>query len=205
VNLQHFLGRPAFRRVGPPHNRSPFVGIIEETAVKPHLICAIALALAATGTAVSAQDSDSFIVQSKVPAFCANMGAAPGPLELGELSDANGYVITAFSGPTTYSVPGYYCNAPATIKMTATPLRQTQSPAPTDAGFTNRVDYTASLAWGAVNSSVNSVDDTPNEITSGGPTVGNLVVTVSGPDTDGNRRPIAGAYAGAVTLTIVAQ
>ena len=205
MNLRPILASRRSAEPRQPLIRIPSIGKIEEKAVKTHLLCAMALGLAGTATAASAQDSDTFLVQTNVAAFCANMGAAPGPLALGELADLNGFVVTTFAGPTTYSVPGYYCNAPATVTLAAGPLLQTTSPAPTDAGFTNRVDYTASLVWDDVNGSVDSVNNTPATIPSGGPNVGDLIVTVSAPDTDGDRRPIAGDYAGAVTLTIVAN
>lgn len=205
MNLRSFLAGRRDAGLRQPLIRIPSIGKIEEKAVKTHLLCAMALGLAGTASAAAAQDSDTFLVQTNVSAFCANMGAAPGPLALGELADLNGFVVTTFAGPTTYSIPGYYCNAPATVTLAAAPLLQTTSPAPTDPGFTNRVDYTASLVWDNVNGSVDSVANTPATIPSGGANVGDLIVTVSAPDTTGNRRPIAGAYAGAVTLTIVAN
>ena len=188
-----------------PLIRIPSVGKIEEKAVKTHLLCAVALGLAGIATAASAQDSDTFSINSNVTPFCANTGADPAPLELGELADNNGFVVTTFAGPTTFTIPGYYCNAPATITLSAAPLLETTMPAPSDAAFTNRVDYLASLAWSSVNGSVNSVNNTPVDIDASSPNIGDLVVSVSDPDTAGDTRPIAGAYEGAVTLTVVVQ
>ena len=205
MTLRHPLAGRRSAASRQPLIRIPFAGNIEEKAVKTHLLCAVALGLAGIATAASAQDSDTFNINSNVTPFCANTGADPAPLELGELSDTNGFVVTTFAGPTTFTIPGYYCNAPATITLSAAPLLETTMPAPSDAAFTNRVDYLASLAWSSVNGSVNSVNNTPVDIAASGPTIGDMVVSVSSPDTVGNTRPIAGAYEGAVTLTVVVQ
>lgn len=195
--------RQAGRRRADHLPASRVIGKIEEKAVKTHLICAIALGLAGTATAASAQDSDTFLVQTNVSAFCTNLSAAPGPLDLEELAGADGFVVTTFAGATSFSIPGYYCNAPATITLKAEPLVQTDGTPITDpAAFTNLVNYTANLTWDDVSGSSDStvVDGTP--ITTAEANAGNLMVWVSDPNTVNNRRPIAGVYAGAVTLTI---
>lgn len=186
-----------------PLIRIPSIGKIEEKAVKTHLLCAMALGLAATASAASAQDSESFIVRTSVAPFCANLTAAPPPLALGELIDADGFVVSTFAGPSTYSVASYYCNAPATVTLAAAPLMQTDGDAVIDvASFTDRVDYDASLVWDNVTGSVNSAAASPASIASTEANTGSLTVTVSNPTVDGTVRPIAGEYAGAVTLTI---
>lgn len=185
-----------------PLIRIPSVGKIEEKAVKTHLLCAMALGLAATATAASAQDSESFIVQTSVAPFCANLAAAPTPLALGELIDADGFVVSAFAGTSSHSVASYYCNAPATVTLAAAPLMQTDGVAIVDVeSFTDRVDYDASLVWDNVTGSVNSAA-APASIASTEANTGALTITVSNPSVDGTVRPIAGEYAGAVTLTI---
>ena len=199
---------PAARRLAASRQsliRIPPVGKIEEKAVKLHLLCAAALGLAGVASAASAQDSDAFSVISKVSPFCANTGAAAEPLELGELADSDGFVVNAFAGTTSFSLPGYYCNSKAEITLTAAPLLETTSPAPSDPGFTNRVDYTASLVWDDVTGQVESAAGAPATIATAGPNIGDLVVTVSEPETDSNRRPIGGVYAGSVTIKILAN
>ena len=186
--------------------RVPPVGKIEEKAVKTHLLCAIALGLAGVATAASAQDgptSSEFNVNSSVLAFCSSLSAPTGALELGELTDGDGLVVEEFADSPTYSAAGYYCNAPATIELSAAPLMQTGDPVIYDeAAFTNRVDYEATLAWGAVNASDASAGAPDVVEVPTGPNLGDLILSVSMPTTDGNRRPVAGQYEGSVILTV---
>ena len=204
MSLRTFLAGRHSAALRQPPVRFPLAGIIEEKAVKTHLLCAIALGLAGAATAASAQDSTTFNVNSSVTPFCSSLTAPTGSLSLGELIEADGHVVDAFVNSPTYSVNGYYCNAPATITLAAAPLMQTGAPVDFDPGsFTNRVDYEAVLAWGAVDGSDESAGEPePTEIDSGLANMGNLVLSVTGPNTDGNRRPVAGAYEGSVTLTV---
>lgn len=186
--------------------RVPFIGKIEEKAVKTHLLCAVALGLAGTATAASAQDSQTINLNSSVAAYCANVGAGgAGLLALGAVSDSDGRVVTSF--PTAaHTVSGYYCNAPANVTVNAAPLMQIGVTTVTDdSSFTNRIDYQANLVWDDVSGSDQSLAAGGTLIPSGQANIGNLVVSVSNPDTAGNRRPIAGDYAGAVTLTVALQ
>lgn len=171
--------------------------------MKTHLLCVLALGLAATATAAAAQDSDSITVQTQVQPYCANLGADPAPLALGELTGDNGFIAAAFAGDTSYSVSSYYCNAPATVTLAAAPLMRTPTiPVPDSASFTDRVDYVANLVWDDVTGSVNSAANTPSDIDTAEANTGALIVSVSDPSVAGSRRPIAGDYAGAVTLTV---
>ena len=192
----------AFRH---PSVRVPSNGKIEEKAVKTHLLCAIALGLAGTAVSAAAQTNPtaSIAINSTVGGYCANIGAGgAGLLELGAVSDSDGRVVTAF--PTAaHTVSGYYCNKPAKVTLTAAPLmQQGVAIVEDDASFTNRIDYQANLAWDDVTGFDPSATAGGTEISSAEANIGNLVVTVSNPDTEGNRRPIAGDYEGAVTLTV---
>jgi hypothetical protein len=208
VTLRTFLAGRHSAALRQTSVRVPPVGKIEEKAVKTHLLCAIALGLAGAATAASAQDgptSSEFNINSSVLAFCSSLTAPTGALELGELTDGDGQVVETFANSPTYSVAGYYCNAPATIELSAAPLMQTGDPVIYDeAAFTNRVDYQANLVWGVVtdasDQSAGALDVV--EIDTGVANIGELKVSVSGPNTDGNRRPVAGTYEGAVTLTV---
>ncbi len=188
-----------------PSVRVPSNGKIEEKAVKTHLLCAIALGLAGTAASASAQTSPtaSININSTVGGYCANVGAGgAGTLALGAVSDADGRVVTSF--PTTsHTVSGYYCNKPATVTLTAGPLMQQGVTSVDDDGsFTNRIDYQANLAWDDVTGFDPSATAGGTEISSTEANIGDLVLTVSNPDTEGNRRPIAGDYQAAVTLTV---
>lgn len=183
--------------------RFPFTGTIEEKAVKTQLLCAaLALGLAATASAAAAQDSETITINSNVSKFCKSLGT-PAPIALGELVDNAGFVVSTFVGANTSTVSNYYCNAPATISLAATPLTQAANAAILDpSSFTKTIDYVASLSWDNVSGSVNTAAGTPSSIASSEANIGNLVITVASPDTEGNKRPISGEYAGAVTVTV---
>jgi hypothetical protein len=190
----------AFRH---PSVRVPSNGKIEEKAVKTYLLCAVALGLAGAAASASAQSAASININTTVGGYCANLGAGgDGLLALGAVSDDDGRVVTAF--PTTaHSISGYYCNKPAKVTLTAAPLMQQGVAVVTDdTSFTNRIDYQANLVWDDVSGSDPSASAGGTEISSTEANIGNLVVTVSNPDTEGNRRPIAGDYKAAVTLTV---
>ncbi|MBI1405006.1 MAG: hypothetical protein GC145_02645 [Caulobacter sp.] len=171
--------------------------------MRSHLLCALALGLIASATAAAAQDSDTITVRTKVSPYCKDTGAAPPPLALGALADGNGFVVSSFAGPTSYTLSGYYCNGPTSITLAAAPLLQTAGTTVLDtSSFTNRIDYQATLDWVDVDGTANSTASSPTVITASQANLGDLVVSVSAPDTAGNLRPISGDYAGAVTLTI---
>ena len=191
-----------------PRRQSPSVspdGRSEEKTVRNHLLSALVLGLAAHAAPALAQDRETINVNSEVNAFCANFAAAPAALDLGELSGANGFVVSTFAGETVREVAtDYYCNAPSKVTLKAVPLTHTTITTVADASsFSNRVDYDASLTWGPdVSGSVSSTLADGDDILAAVATVGDLTVTISNPNVDGNRRPIAGAYAGAVELTV---
>lgn len=188
----------------PNHHPDPARGADEEKAVRTHLLCAVALGVSALAGAAAAQDSDTVTVQSTVAPYCQSLSGLPtGPLALGQLADGVGQVVDTFAGSTSVSLANYYCNAPTTIELEARPLRV--SPwvvVSDDTSFTAEVHYVASLTWSDVSGSDNSVDAGATDITASTAKIGNLVVSVADPSTEGNRRPIAGAYEGSVVLNI---
>lgn len=189
----------------PVTHPNPARGALEEKAVKTKIICALALGLSMTASAAAAQDTDSITINSSVPKFCqALTGLAPTPLALGELIDGVGQVVTTFSGTTSTNLSTYYCNGPATISLDANPLLLTPSQTISDSSsFTGEVSYLASLSWGGVtlltnNSTAGSASTHPTTSA----TTGELIVSVSAPDTQGNLRPVAGTYEGSVVLNV---
>lgn len=183
----------------------PARGALEEKAVKTKIIYALALSLGLTATAAAAQDSDSITINSSVPKFCqALTGLAPAPLALGELIDGVGRVVTSFSGDTDTNLSTYHCNGPATITLDANPLLLSPAQTISDTGsFTGEVNYVASLSWGgAVLATNDSTASTPTTYSSTTARTGELIVSVSTPDTQGELRPVAGTYAGSVVLNV---
>lgn len=169
-----------------------------------HLLCATTLGLAAFAVQASAQDADDITISSSVAPYCADLSASISPLNLGDLIESTGFLVTDFIGDNEREVAaGYYCNAPATVTLEATPLMHGAITTVADhSSFTNRVDYTASLEWGAVTGSVLSTLVDGDDIEATEATIGSLIIRVTDPTTAGGRRPVAGAYEGAVTLTV---
>ena len=172
--------------------------------MRTHLLCAVALGVSAMAGAAAAQDSDTVNVQSSVAPYCQSLSGLPsGPLALGDLSDSVGMVVSSFAGSTSVSLANYYCNAPTTVSLEAQPLRVTPTVVVSDTdGFTDTVHYTASLVWSDVNLTDASAASGASTVVAGSAKIGELTVSVGSPDTDGDRRPIAGAYEGAVVLNI---
>lgn len=174
------------------------------------LLCAVALGVVAGASAAAAQTTNgpqTITIESSVAPFCANFGTPPAPLNLGELAGPNGFLVSAFAGDTDREIAaGYYCNAPSTVTLKADPLVHTTVTTVADSSsFTNRVDFLASLVWNAYSGSVSSTVVDGVEIDAIEANIGAVVLTVSDPVTAGNLRPIAGAYEGAVHVTIALQ
>jgi hypothetical protein len=172
--------------------------------VKTYLLSAVALSLCLSASAVAAQDSDTVNIHSSVPAYCQSMAGLDGAsLALGALSDGVGQVVTTFAGDTTANLATYYCNSPTTISLEARPLMVTPSvPIDDDTSFTGQVDYLASLTWSDVTGSDESAADGATDIVVNSAKTGELIVSVSDPSTDGNLRPVSGAYEGSVVLNV---
>lgn len=175
--------------------------------MRTQLICAVALGLSAVALPASAQTTTyseaDFTVRTTVPGFCSSLGTDAVELDLGELTDGAGQLVSAFAGDTEASWTGYYCNGPSEVKVEVEPLMRTPSVAvEDDSSFTDRVDYTATVDWNLVQGSTNSAAAAPAELAAATANTGDFTLTVSDPVTDGNRRPIEGDYTGAVRLTV---
>ena len=168
------------------------------------LRASLALGAALFAAPAFAQDSDTMTVQSQVAPFCSEFTVSATPMNLGTLTGATGQLVPSFaSGAETERelAASFYCNAPSTITITATPLITLKSTTDT-ASFTSRVDYTATLVWDDINGNVSSTASTPAVISVGEANIGPMKLTLSNPAVVNNRRPVAGDYAGQVTLTI---
>lgn len=191
--------------------RAPRAGGEESFLTHPRLrlaaLVAGALGLSALAVPAAAQDNEVFQLTTTVPQFCQAMPTGGTPsVDVGSLSGPNGFLVTAFSGTTSYQVSAsYYCNAPATVTLSATPLEVTPSVTVTadqQDSFTNRVDYTAGVTWNTLTGSTTSSAASPTVVTTTQPNTGELKIQISNPTVAGNRRPLAGAYSGAVTVTV---
>ena len=174
----------------------------EETPMRKQLLCAAALGLTAFALPAAAQDSESVVLNSSVPAFCQATPFASGSINVGDITGPLGFVVTSFAGTPQIQTGGnYYCNAPATVTLSVAPLTNPQ--AVTDvSSFVNRVDFRANLVWDNVTGSANSTDAGPTAINSAEANTGVMTLSVSDPSVASGDRPIAGAYTGAVTLTV---
>lgn len=182
----------------------PARGKFEEKAVKTKLFCAVALGLGMTASAAAAQDSDSVTINSSVPAFCQSLaGLDSTPIALGEISDSEGLVVDTFSGAASANLATYYCNGPATISLDANPLVRTPAVlVGDDPSFTAEVHYLASLSWSDVAVANASTAGAATVVPTNMAKTGELIVSISDPSTEGNRRPVAGDYEGSVVLNV---
>lgn len=167
----------------------------------------LAPAVLVTATPAIAQDSESFTVQTNVPAFCSQFssGSATPAMNLGALTGATGQIVATFSSTDTQRelAAQFYCNAPSTVTITAEPLMHETVTSVTDSSsFTNRVDYTAKLTWRDLEGTVSSLASSAQVIPASQANIGALTLSLSNPAVVGNRRPVAGDYAGQVRLTI---
>jgi hypothetical protein len=180
-----------------------------EKSVKTTLIGAATLCALASASPATAQDSATFTATTTVPAYCSQFSGGQTPMDLGALTGPTGQTVSTFASSAQTErilASGYYCNAPSTITIKADPLIQTDNtPVTQTDNFTNRVDYTATLKWDPLQNSVSSTAANATVINAAQANIGNLTLKLSDPTTDGNKRPIAGAYAGQVHLTIALQ
>lgn len=174
--------------------------------MKTTLYGLLATVVLATAAPAMAQDSESFTVQTTVPAFCSQLSSGTTPaMNLGSLTGATGQLVAAFNGTETQRelAANFYCNAPSTVTIEAVPLKhETVSFVADGTSFTNRVDYTATIKWRDLEGTVSSTASAPQEIPASQANIGSLLLSLSAPVVDGNRRPVAGDYAGQVRLTI---
>ena len=174
--------------------------------MRKHLLCAAALGLSAIATPAAAQDSESILIQTGVPKYCqGSLASMSSSLTLDDITGPAGFVVSTFSGTTsTSTTTAYYCNAPAKVTLDVDPLVNPITVVDT-ASFVNRVDFRASLTWDNVTGSASSADANPTEIPSLEANTGIMTLAVSNPSVPSGDRPIAGAYTGAVTVTVAVQ
>jgi hypothetical protein len=178
----------------------------KEKTVKTTLIGLSVLGALACASPAMAQDSATFTSKTTVPAFCSQLSVSATPMDLGTLTGATGQIVPAFSSTAQTQrqlAASFYCNAPSTITIQADPLRHTTVTTVSDStSFTNRVDYTATLKWSALQNAVSSTSPSATVISATQPNIGELTLTLSAPAVVNNLRPVAGNYAGQVRLTI---
>jgi hypothetical protein len=174
--------------------------------VRTTLLCAFVLGASAFSVPALAQDTETMIVQSEVPAYCSQLSVEATPMNLGNLTGPAGQVVTDFSGApesTRELSASFYCNAPSTVTIQADPLlNETVSVIGETDAFTNRVDYTAALQWRDLLGSVSSTVPAGEQINAPEANIGSLTLVLSNPVVSNNLRPVAGDYSGEVHLTI---
>jgi hypothetical protein len=164
----------------------------------------LALGALVSASPAFAQDSDTMTVQSQVAPFCSELTVSSTPMNLGTLTGPTGQLVTSFTGGAETErelATSFYCNAPSTVTIVATPLTTPNSTTDTSS-FTSRVDYTATLIWDDVNGNVSSTVTSGAVIAVPEANIGPMKLTLSNPAVANNRRPVAGDYSGQVTLTI---
>lgn len=114
------------------------------------LVSAAFVALAASGGAHAATDTDSknFGVQGTVPPLCVGgtVGGAGEVFDLGVLiSTTTGFLRTDLTTPNKV-LAGSFCSARSTITIAATPITAQTFTAAAPAGFSRSVDYLATAS-----------------------------------------------------------
>jgi hypothetical protein len=167
---------------------------------------AAAPAFAATGDATG-----TVTVNGNVTAKC-SASSSTDTIEVGELSDATGHVVGTFTSSPTAHLTFTCTSALPTVAVTATHLT---GPATTDAGYTNVVNYTATVTPIIVGGGPNSALPVYHTVDASGVNSvkldarlanasNNIEVDVSGPNTDGGLLVASGVdgYTGTVTVTV---
>ncbi len=174
----------------------------QERTVHKTLLSAVAAAglLVSAGHA-AAQDSGSVDIVTNVTAYCQAVVNPSAPIELGELSNGDGFLDAgALSGDEAYTFPGFWCNSPVAVSLMAAPLENQDVASVADAGFTRVVNYTATLDWDDVNGSDDSANAAPTDFTTAEANKGDLILQVTDLDAN-NKRLAAGAYAGTISVS----
>jgi len=191
--------------------------------MKAHLLAAAAMA-ASLGFGAPAMAAGSLTgmvtLDGSVPAQCSVASDVPGILlfqttvQLGDIADANGHLVSALATSTNSSAPvaTFQVNctgAHNTATLEATPLAIAPAPA-AQTGYSSSVAYTAEADYAAVSGTV-----TQTQASNGGtssPTAafqfanqsGNLAIKAYAFDDGNNAANIldAGAYSGVITVVI---
>lgn len=169
---------------------------------------------ALVSSAFAADATGTVNVSGTVSAKCADTGTSPVSIDLGELANSSGTVVSTFAGVTHANLTFACTSAKPTVTVAATPLKGPASPPP---GYTNLVQYrataTAYLAAGGTNSVNPVVSTSGSALTTGTPVVlssqlanaaNNVQVDIDQPSSNGSLlvASAAGGYTGAVTVTV---
>lgn len=174
--------------------------------MRKQLVCAAALGLAALAAPAFAQSTRSVSLKTTVPAFCQPaIWPAAQTMNVGSLVDANGFVRSSFGGTTSLTSTTYYCNAPSKLTLSATPLVPISPVQVTDDGFTDKVNYVATLTWDDVSGTAASTAAAATPIVAAEANIGTMILQLGSPTTPDGRRPVAADYKGAVTITVALQ
>jgi len=175
------------------------------------LIAAAALGGLAAGPAL-ADATGTVNVSGTVTAKCSTTGTNPVNLDVGELADSNGLVVTSFAQNTHANFTFVCTSAKPTVTVTATTL--TGPTPPVGGGYTNLVQYkatvTAYLTGGTANAThpfVNTDGSNPANSNTTQLTAqlynhqDNVQVDISNPTSNGSLL-MAGSYTGQVVVTL---
>jgi hypothetical protein len=171
---------------------------------------ATAFALPAMATPVTGDVTGQMNVSGQVTAKCANLGSATVDLDVGELADANGSVVSDFAQNKHAEFTVTCTGAAPQVTVAATPLTGPASP---PSGYTNLVQYKATATVADANGGSVApyvLTDGSNPLNSNVAVLaaaiatgtGNVKVDLSNPTAVPGSRLIAGNYTGTVTVTV---
>lgn len=165
------------------------------------LVTSVGALMASVVPAVAAPVTGTVQVSGSVAAKC-KFVTASADLPLGELADADGGLDTAKVDGQSRTLSGWCNNSAATLSVKATALTGDQPvTSGSEAAFTDRVDYTASVAANALTFTDVSSDDFASAASTVNMFSGDIVVTL-GASSAGSKKLVAGAYSGKVEVTL---
>lgn len=163
-----------------------------------------ALALATPAFAAT-PDTGTVTITGSVGKKC-KFTAGTATIALGELADADGKLKAGLveSGTATLTA---WCNAPATVAVTANPIKAATVTAPSNQ-FDDRIEYTATATIGAVTAN-DTTDAGAAQILGAASSVGifssDIGIALSAASTINSGLLVADDYAGSVTVTLTPQ
>ena len=164
---------------------------------------------------VHAAPPANFQVNGSVASHC-SMGSSPGPLTVNTTVPANGKLDSSLNGKT-FALNGLFCDAPSTIKVSATALRRNPPKTSIPNGQSQAANFTATATgWAATAATVTTAETSPlgsgtsfngTPRSQGSAKSGNVTVTVNNFATvvgsNGNgQKLIDGAYSATITVSL---
>lgn len=174
-----------------------------------------AVACAGAWSSAHAAPPANFAVNGNVQSHC-SLGSSPGPLTVSTTVPSNGKLDPTLNG-RTFTLNGLFCDAPSTIKVSATELGRNPPKPSVPNGQSQAANFTATATgWSSTPATVTTAETSPVgslTVFNGTPRsqssakTGNVTVTVNnfttvaGPNGNGQKL-VDGAYSATITVSL---